>query len=225
MSSSKVVARLVRKDLSLHWWLSAASLGGGILALGLLISGSDAGFYMGGVLMATALIAHGATMPILSVAEERQHQTLPFIMSLPVSKQQYAVAKILANLLSFGATWSVLLLGTLALVRISDQLANGLTAYVIVAFTEIFVSTCLILAVALVSRSLPWTIGTMILGNLLFNGFVFQMFRAPAALAAAQSPVVVWPAEARTLLLVELAGIAVLLATAYAVSIRRKDVL
>lgn len=220
-----IVARLIRKDLYLHRWLGAGALALAIVALGLLAGGGEARFYMGGVLLATVLIGLGATLAILTVVEERQRQTLPFIMSLPVSAKQVAAAKILANLLIFGFIWAVLLLGSLAIIRIRDDLPDGVTVYAIIVLTEIVVSTCLILAVAMATQSLPWTIGTMICGNLVFNGFVFQMFRDPAFVAAAESPGVVWPAEAVTLLLVELAIIAPLLGIAYAVSTRRKDVL
>ena len=221
----RVVARLIRKDCYLHRWLSVGSMGAGIVALGLVASGGAARFYMGCVLLVTVLIALGATLTILSVVEERQEQTLPFIMSLPVSVQQYAAAKILANLLIFGATWSVLLLGALSLILISDKLPNGLVVYALILSGEILLSTCAILAVAMITRSLPWTIGTMIFGNLVFNGVVFQLFRSPTFIAAAESPSVVWPLEALSLLFAELACIALLLTIAYAISTRRKDVL
>ena len=220
-----VVASLIRKDLYLHRWLHAGALALGLVALALLAVGGEVAFYMGGVLMATVLIGLGATLAILSVVEEHTHQTQPFIMSLPVSVRQFAGAKILANLLIFGSAWAMLLLGSLAIIQVRDDVPNGVTVYAIIVLTEIAASNSLILAVAMATQSLPWTIGTMICGNLLFNGFVFQIFRASGFSAAAESPGVVWPPEALTLLFAELTAIALLLGVAYVVSIRRKDVL
>ncbi len=224
-SRARTVAQLIRKDVYLQRWLSGGALLAGSVALGLVASGSEARFYMGGVLLVTVLIGLGATVAILTVVEERQQQNLPFIMSLPVSIRQYATAKILANLLIFGAIWSVLLAAGLVLILINDQLPNGLVVYAIIILTEILVSTCLILAVAMITQSLPGTLGVMVLGNLFFNGFLFHMLRTPAFAAAAESPSVVWPPEALSLLFAELAGVVLLLGIAYAVSIRRKDVL
>jgi ABC-type transport system involved in multi-copper enzyme maturation permease subunit len=219
------VVQLIRKDLYLHRWISTASFVAALGALGILAVGGEANFYMGGVLLVTVLIALGAILASLTVVEERQKQTLPFIMSLPVSMAQYARAKLLANLLIFGATWTVLLLGTLALILTREELPNGLTVYMIVVLTEIFVSTCLILAVAMLSESLPWTLSTIMFGNLVFNGFIFHMFRTSAFVAAAESPRVVWPREALSLLLIEFASITLLLGITYAIAARRRSVL
>ena len=41
-----------------------------------------------------------------TVVEERTDQTLPFVMSLPISAAEYTTAKILANLLIFLIPWA-----------------------------------------------------------------------------------------------------------------------
>ncbi len=220
-----VVTQLIRKDVYLHRQLGVASLVLGVVALGLLAGGGETRLYMGGVLAVTVLIGLGATLAILTVVEERQQQNLPFIMSLPISPRQYAAAKILANALVFGAVWVLLVAGSQALIWIRADLPDGVTVFAILVAVEIVASTCLILAVAMITRSLAWSLGTMVGGNLAFNGFVFQMFRTTAYAGAAESPAVVWPPQALTLLLVELAAIALLLGIAFVVSTRRKDVL
>lgn len=224
-SPAATVARLIRKDLYLQRSLYAGALLAGTLALALVASGNAARFYMGCVLLATVLIGYGATTTILSVVEERQQQNLAFIMSLPISVKHYVTAKILGNLLGFAALWSPLLLGALTLILIRDDLPNGLIAYTIIIVGEIVASTSLILTVALITRSLPWTLGIMVLGSLVFNGFIFQIFRTPSFIAAAGSPSAVWSPEALSLLLAELASIVLLLGIAYTLSIRRRDVL
>lgn len=224
-SGTQTVVRLVRKDLYLHRRLGVASLVAGFAALGLLAMGGETSLYMGGVLLVTVLIALGAGLAFLTLIEERQEQTLPFIHSLPVSTRQTAAAKILANLLTFGAVWSVLLVGTLVLILRDDELPDGLVVYAIIVLAEIVLGTCSILLVAMATESVAWTIGATIFGNLLFNGFLFQVLHTPTFLAAAESARVVWPSEALFLLFAELAGIVLLTSLAFAISTRRKDIL
>lgn len=222
---TSTVACLVRKDVSLYRWLLAGALAGVLVALVMVASGSAMLFYMGGVLLVTVLIGHGATVVVLSTVEERTKQTQPFVLSLPVSLKQYVSAKILANLLIFGAPWLLALSGSVALVLLSDKLPDGLVAYAAVVATEILMSLCWVLAAGLITRSLPWTIGTMIVFNFGFNGFIFQMFRTAGFAAAAESATIVWPPQAVSLLLAEILGMALALGVAQAVAIRRKDVL
>lgn len=223
--SIRTIGRLVAKDIFLHRRLTIGSLVAGFVALALLASRGELTFYLGGVLLVTVLIGHGATLAILSVIEEHQQRTLPFVMSLPVSAPQVAASKILANLSIFGVVWSVLLAGTLTLILRRDDLPDGLLVYALIVALEIFASTCLVFLVAVATRSLPWTIGTMICGNLMFNGFVFYLLRTPAFAAATESSGVAWPATAQAVLLVELASILLLLTLAFLISLRRKDVL
>ncbi len=224
-SSRRIVQQLVLKDLGFLRWANIGSLVAGLAALGLLAHGSAAGFYAGQVLLVTVLIVLGALAASLTVIDERKEKTLPFIMSLPVSPRQFAVAKILANALIFGSTWVVLVVGTLAVIQVSDHLPNGMTAYAVLILTEIAMSTCLILMVAMITESLPWTIATMIVGNLFINAFFYIVASLPSFAVTAESHTIVWPRDALGLLWVELVAIVLLLATTYLVSSRRKDVL
>ncbi len=221
---SSIVQQLVFKDLFFLRWAIVGSLPTGIVALGLLASGSGAGYYAGQVLLVTVLIALGALAATLTVVDESKEQTLPFIMSLPVSSRQFAAAKILANALIFGSIWTPLLLGTLVVIQISAHLPNGLTAYAVLILTEIVMSTCLILAVAMVTESLPWTIGAIIFGNLFLNAFFYIVGHLPSFAITAESPTVAWPPDAIALLLAEIVSIVLLLGVAYFVSSRRKDI-
>ena len=62
----------------------------------------------------------------------------------------------------------------------------------IILLAEIFVSTCVVLGVALVSESQAWTISALIAGNLFCNFFIFSLSRIPAIAAAAKGNVIVW---------------------------------
>ena len=224
VSSRQILRYLILKDVYLHRWLIAVAAVGGIGALGLLSGGGEIRFYMGGVLLVTVLIGLGAGLAVLTAVDEHKEGTLPFLLSLPISLGHYAAAKILTNLLIFGTVWILLLLSSLGLVLGRDDLPNGLVVYVVVGFVEIFWSTCIILAVALVSQALTWTIGAIVAGNLVFNGFLFYLMNTPAFVSAAASPQVVWPASALSLLFAELLGIVFVLGIAYVGATRRKDI-
>ena len=55
---------------------------------------------------------------MVTVVEERNEQTLPFVMSLPISPMEYTTAKILANLLIFLVPLGALMLGSFAVDRL-----------------------------------------------------------------------------------------------------------
>lgn len=224
-SAGERIRLLVRKDIHLYYRVSLGSLVFGGMALWLLANPGGAKLYMGGVLMVTVLIALGAGIAFLTVIEERQKQTRPFVLSLPVSPGQEALAKILANALLFGAPWIVLVLAILATILHHTDLPDGAVVPVILVALEIVLSTSLILAVAMISQSLIWTIAVTILGNVLFNGFVFQIFNTPAFAGATESQEITWSPEALQLLGAEIAGIVLLCGLAYTASSRRKDIL
>lgn len=224
-SSAGLIWRLITKDVHLHHRVSVGSIGLGAVAILLLAGPGGAGLFMGGVLMVTVLIALGAGLVFLTVIEERQQRTLPFLLTLPISRKHYALSKIATNGLLFGIPWSLLVLASLALILHSADLPDGLVAPMVIAAGEIALSTSLILLVAMVSQSLVWTIAMTILGNLLFNGFVFLLFNTPVFAATAESPEISWPPEALLLVAAEIAGIVLLCGLAYAVSSRRKDIL
>ncbi|MEM7588427.1 MAG: hypothetical protein AAF560_33875 [Acidobacteriota bacterium] len=223
-SSSQLIWRLILKDFYFQRWIAAGSLLAGLIALGLILTGSDIGFYSGLVLMMTSLIALGAVSVILTVVDEHKDGNAAFVMSLPVSPHQDAAAKILANLLIFGSAWFPLMAAMLGLI-LSDALPDGLVIYTLIIFTQIAVNTCLVLAVAMVTRSLPLSIGVMLICNLFYNIFLFWVVNLPSYSETSESSGVAWPADAVSVLGVELLAIALLLSVAHVVTSRRKDFL
>ena len=63
------------------------------VALLLVSNGGEGSFYAGCILLFTVLISLGIHLAMLTVVEERTQQTLPFVMSLPISPRDYTVAK------------------------------------------------------------------------------------------------------------------------------------
>jgi ABC-2 type transport system permease protein len=158
-----------------------------------------------------------------TIIEERKQQTVPFVMSLPISPREYALAKILANVLILAIPWAALTGSSLAVLAALS--ARGLIPFATLTLTEILASSCLLIAVALVSESLAWTVGTMVIGNLFFQGFLYYVSHLPGIAATMNGRVAVWNAAAGTLLLAEIGATALAIGLAYFFQARKTDFL
>ena len=100
-----MVMRLIGKDWYFQRTAILLSLAGGALSLGIVAFGGQAGFTIGLVLLVTIMAMIGAMMVMGNVIGERENQTLPFVMSLPISYLEYTASKILSNLIIFVPFW------------------------------------------------------------------------------------------------------------------------
>ena len=208
--NADMVKRLVLKDWYLQRWFIGLGLAGGVVSLGLIATATPAGFYAGSILILTILIGVGAQLSIGGVVGERKSQTLPFVMSLPISARDYTAGKMLASLLIFLALWVPLVAGTLAVILVSPDLPDGVVPFAVIVLAEIFVSSTLLAGVALVSESEAWTVGTMVAGNLFINGFIFAVARPLGRNGAFESPTMAWTGPAMVMVAVEFALIGVI---------------
>ena len=163
-----MVKTLIWKDWYFQLRAILLSLAGGVVSLAIVAYGGKAGFMIGLIFLITILIAMGAILVIGTLVGERENQTLAFVMSLPVSYLEYSTAKILSTLLIFFPFWLTLVAGSLALI-VAAPAIHGLFAFTVIMSVEILVSTCLMIAVALVTESKGWTISAMMVGNLAIN--------------------------------------------------------
>jgi ABC-2 type transport system permease protein len=221
----QMVKRLILKDWYFQRWTIVAYLAAGALALTLLGNWGEAWFFAGSVLLITVLIALGIHIAMVTVVQERTDQTLPFVMSLPISPREYTTAKILANLLIFLIPWLALSLGTLAVIAGRAGVPDGLIPFAVLLLVEIFAGYCLLLAIALVSESQGWAIGAIVFGNLFFQGFMYHVSHIPAIAATMKGDGIRWSQPAVTLLLSEIAVIALLLGFTFFFQGRKTDFL
>jgi ABC-2 type transport system permease protein len=221
--SYKMVQRLILKDWYFLRYPIVGYLLGGALSLALVRFGGSAASFAGSILLVTILISVGIHLAMLTVINERKEQTLSFVMSLPISSQEYTIAKILANLLIFLVPWVTLLVGALALLWIGN--AGGLIPFTTIILTEIFVSYCLILGVALVSESQNWTVGAIVVGNLSLNGVLYYVSHVPSIAIAMKGHAVVWDRAPVTILILEIAAIGLLLGLTLFFQNRKTDFL
>jgi len=186
------------------------------------MSGSNAGFMIGLILLITVMIANGALMVMSTMVGEREHQTLPFIMSLPISYVEYSSAKVLANLLIFFVFWLTLTLGSLGVILAAPQI-HGMFAFATIMAVEILTSTCLMISVALVTESKGWTISAMMVGNLGINVVGYFVAHIPSIASGLFGKVIQWTPAATISLLVEFGLIALMLGVAFFIQSRKQD--
>jgi ABC-2 type transport system permease protein len=218
-----MVKRLILKDWYFLRWAILGYLAAGALALFLICLGGEASFYVGSILIFTVLIAVGIHLPMATIIGERKEQTLTFVMSLPISPREFTLAKVMANLLIILVPWIAITFGSLAVLASRAKLPAGLIPFAAVALTELLVSACLLLAVALVSESQGWTVGAMVFGNLFFQGFLYWLSHVPGIAATMAGRTAVWSSAAVILLLAEAAAVALLLGLTFFFQSRKTD--
>ena len=205
--SMTMIQRLVSKDWYLLRRPILGYLGGGVVALLLLATGGDAAFNLGSLLMITLLIAMGMHVVTASVIGERLEHTLPFVMSLPVSIAQYTIAKVVANASIFISAWLVLALGSLGIVLFRAGVPHGLAVISTILLLYMMASYFVVLAVAIITETLGWTIVAVIVGNIGLNALMYGLAHVPSIKSTYVSPQIVWSTAAVEVVAAELAVI------------------
>lgn len=218
-----VVRTLILADWHRHRLSMVLCVVAGAFALLLLQTGGELGAVIGSTWFFVALIVLGSMMPVSNVINERKKQTLPFLMSLPLSAVQYAVAKIVSTVGMFFVPWLSLVVAGSAVIISRENIPNGALSALLILATATFVVFCLIAGVALVTESEGWTIAASVASNSSY-GFFWYLFARNAELRATlRSPVVIWSPEVLTVLGAEIAAITAILAATFYLNSRKRD--
>ena len=219
--NTMIIKQLILKD----WYFLRVPIIGylaaGAVSLVLICLGTDAGFFAGLVVLITVLIAVGIHLAMSTVVGERKDQTLPFVMSLPISYMEYTTAKILANLLIFLIPWSAILLAAVALFTIGN--AGGVIPFTVLLVTELFASYTLLLAVSVVSESQSWSIGAMVFGNLFLQAYFYWITHNQSIMGTIKGHVAIWSSTAVAILVGEIALILLLIGLTFFFQARKTD--
>jgi ABC-2 type transport system permease protein len=223
--NQSIVMRLVLKDFYLQWPILAGSLllGFAMLALALFGRGPIT-FYVGSVSFLCVLILLNVLLVSGTVAQEKKDRVILFVLSLPVSTTQYAVAKLVSSVLSFLIPFC--LLGAAALLVIAlTPIPNGLIPLTMAVMMYVCLYFCIFLAVALSADSALLNTIVIISGNVLINFLIAWLLNRPAVALATKGPVAIWSPEILTSLTVEILGSLLALAAALLIILRKKDFL
>ncbi len=219
--SQSIVRQLVWKDLYLSRWLILGSL---VLAaatlaltpLGLVL------FYVGSVSFLCVLILLNVFVVTLTVAQEKKEKVLLFVLSLPVSTTQYAIAKMTSSLIAFFVPLVLMALGAVIITDITI-LPNGMIPVTLVVMAFIAVYFCAFLGIALATDSGFWNTIVIIMGNVSINFFIAFVFQLPSVSDNSRGETAVWTSELVTVLAIELALCVVALGLGMFFTLRKKD--
>jgi ABC-2 type transport system permease protein len=218
-----MVRRLILKDWYFNRWSIAGYLIAGAIALAIVGFGNDVAFTAGSIILVSVLITVGIHLTMVTVINERTDHTLSFVMSLPISAREYTTAKILANLLIFLIPWTTMVVAAVALIASRTAVPDGMIPFVVIMLAEILVSSCLILAVALVTESQAWTVVAVVFGNLFFQAFLYYVAHIPSIAQAITTDSLAWNGAEIALLLGEMAAIAGLIGLTFWLQARKTD--
>lgn len=215
------VQRLVIKDCQLYQKMTALYLVGGVAGLAIFSMPHTYSFYMGCIILMTVMVAAGFHMINLTIINEKKEQTLPFVMSLPIRPLDYALGKLVANLLIFLVPWLMLTLG-LAFITLFGPIPNGLLPFMLLILIQLVVNYLVVLSLTIITESEGWSIFSMVVVNLFLNPVIMLIVRNPAFYQHFESEQFVWIPQASVILAVQfLISLACIIAVIFFQSRRR----
>ena len=220
----KMVGRLIWKDWYLNRVAILSALTGGLAMLGVVaaLHGSLIPLILGTIVVVGILIGVGQVV-MMSTVFERKQQTLPFVMSLPISFREYTTAKVAGGLLIYLVLWTALVAGMVATILLAHGLPHGLIPFVLIMSVELLMSTCLVTAMSITTESQGWTIAATQAGVLSLNGLGWWFTSLPGIRGTLGGATVQWSSTATVLLTAELAAIALMIAITFLVQARKRD--
>ncbi len=186
---------------------------------------SGLSLYIGVILMISTIVIIGIHFVFGTVINERSKQTLPFMLSLPVTFVQYSRNKVLSNVLGFALGWAALTAATVAAIYSTDEIANGMIPFAVITLGELAVTFVLVFAVAMVLESEAWTIVVMTTCNIGISIFMHAVGSIPDMNMHMAGPEPVWNSTAISLLLAEAGIIIALIAGTLFLQSRKTDYL
>jgi hypothetical protein len=194
---------------------------GGLLAF--FIAGlGRTGFAVGGILFLTVNVAGGIFIAMLCVLTERVKNVRLFVLSLPISGRQYAMAKLLSTWLIYGIPWVGLTAIAILAFVLSPESPRGMLVYAVLLQGFVLALFSVVLASLYVIRSEPLSgIGILVV-NIGFSLFMVWI-NQPEIRAPLSGDAITWPPFSLAMLAGEAAVILISIAFVTVVSSRIRD--
>lgn len=185
--NTRVIRRLIAKDFSLMRLPIALYSAAAFAGLILCVAGGTAGRGAGITLALNVLIGVSFHVMLGPVLGERERKTLAFVMSLPVTPRDAAMAKLLSSFLLFlipatiAATALVFIspVDVLASMAASDRSVlshvAGWVGYYGLVLGAWLLLFSIVLAAAIVSESIGWTIAVLVGLIFVLGNFVLHL--------------------------------------------------
>lgn len=221
--TSSVIGHLILKDWRLNRPLISLCIGVGLIALVIAQYAGGVARLLGTVWFFVSLCILGSMLPASAILNERKKQTLAFVMSLPVSSVQYAMAKALSTSAMFLVPWLTLLVSALILIETRHAIPHGIIPILLILAMLPLIAFCLISAAALVGESEGWLIAVSIVCNSSYWFVWYLLARTPSLSANWTGPVAVWNTAAITVLSAELGSVAVIVGLTFFLQSRKRN--
>ena len=144
--SNPMIGKLIRKELALNRFFIVGALFAGLVSLAIGLIGRLA-FGVGAIMFLTVVIAYAVILPMFTIVNERKEKSRLFVLSLPVSRGDYLVAKVIGVTVSFLIPWSVLLAAALAVI-LASPVPDGMLVYTTLIMLFAFADFCVIACAA-----------------------------------------------------------------------------
>jgi ABC-2 type transport system permease protein len=221
--TSSVIGHLILKDWRLNRPLISLCIGVGLIALLIALSTEGAARLLGSVWFFVSLCILGSMLPAAAILNERKKQTLAFVMSLPVSPVQYAIAKALSTAVMFLVPWLTLLISAVVLIETRHVIPHGIIPMLLILAMLPLIVFCLISATVLVGESEGWLIAVSIVCNSSYWFVWYLLARIPSLTANWRAPAVVWNRAAFIVLSAEIGLIAFIVVVAFFFQSRKRN--
>ena len=171
----------------------------------------------------TTIVALGVFIAMYGILAERKEKSLLFVLSLPVSPQQYTTAKVLAALIAFLVPVLVLAASPSRLNLAFDPPPNGEMPLTVAMMGLFLANFCILVALMLVTGHEAWAVAGILITNLTVPVFMSVVTGLPGVAEHIQGPVVVWSPTILAILGSEAAVSVLALGLAFYVQSRKKD--
>lgn len=207
-----VMLRLILKDWRLQRRMIILSISAGAIALATLLMRGQTPVVIGGVFFFISIIFCACLLPITNIVNERKKQTLPFLMSLPISSSRYGAAKLVSTFGMFLVPWLTLVVAALYMILGRHILPNGTIPTMLILANLPFIGFCLITGTTLVAESEAWgNAAVAVVNSSYWLAWYLLVSRVPSLTRNWAGPVAVWSSPVVKIIVVECATIFLIL--------------
>jgi ABC-type transport system involved in multi-copper enzyme maturation permease subunit len=207
-SDAGMVKKLIIKDWQVYQKQLAGYVAGMLFALSLIGMGTPWMASAGALMLLVLLLVVGSYAIQSSIMAERKQQTVPFVMSLPVTPMDFYWGKLLANLIIYLVPFLLVTGGLIALILTTPRPDGSVTWLVVVAMFMLAIF-CVSLCVGITIDSEGWNVFAMLVLMTLIGPFLFWVSRIDGIARYMKTDNIVWSAPAIGILIAELAVIVV----------------
>lgn len=218
--NGSIIGRLILKDWRLNRQLISLTVASGIVAI---VVAQHGRHLLGGIWLFVALCVLASMLPATVIVNERKKQTLAFIMSLPVSAVQYAIAKIVSLWTLFLGSWLMLLIVALVLIETRHIVPHGAIPMLLMVALLPLIGFCIISSTALIGESEGWLIAASIVCNSSYWLGLYLLSRIPTLTANWKNPTAVWNSAVLVTLSAELGSIALIVGVTLFLQSRKRE--